>query len=638
MKSVEDYKESISERYIQDFKKELDFFDKIMIAPIVTKMKSVLKSNKKIEANNLEDLEDLWFWRKVLWIKIFDKQVFGSLLYKTLKFLKEKQEKILRAETEWRLDELLKLIIDWKLDVLEDHVDNKKEWDKKEWDKKEWDKKEWDKKEWDKKEWDKKEWDKKEWDKKEWDKESIKYNYKLSHEDFVKYFEWENFKQRDVGNCRLLATVDSLVSFWDYEKLIRSSVSKDEKGFKIRLPLWFTDRSKSKEYFVSFNELEKKQADITWNNMVLVDWKQGIQALVRAFLRHTSHDGNNLSDTDFLNLDGWFAGNAFNSLVYFSWMKTYRWKRNLDKRKQKEDLKWTNDINFVNQFYSVLKDFDPKYDMLTLTVCQLHETNKDRQNQASDNYDKLWHYSQGWNHEISVEAVHNVWWKLMITVSNPWDSGRSYDISFDELLPKCCDFSLCTKNIRKWLHETTGSYWEWSRKDKASDNVQNAEEIRNVNQMVELTWEENKELRKERGDIIVEKIDANKINVKSFNFTTQVEQKEWKIIIWKWKNMLAIPKDEISNSFNNKKNEVYRLYLYWAKIANMIHFIEKNYSKNNDELFLDDDWILKLDRTWPIPNTDIIKDWSKLWINKNSTKINFAKYLEKLWYKCEIKL
>lgn len=132
MLSVEQYKESISEKYIQDFKKELGFFDKILIAPIFSKMKDVLKSDKKINVDSLKDLEDLWFWRNILGIKIWNKELFEKLVNKTFSFLKEKQEKILQAQTEWRLSELLSLVINWKLDVLDQRVDgtsSQEKWD-----------------------------------------------------------------------------------------------------------------------------------------------------------------------------------------------------------------------------------------------------------------------------------------------------------------------------------------------------------------------------------------------------------------------------------------------------------------------------------------------------------------------------
>ena len=122
MLSAEQCKESISDRYIQDFKKELGFFEKIFLTPVFSKMKSILKSDKKIEANNIKDLEDLWFWRNILGIKIWEKQLFENLVNKTFNFLKEKQEKIIQAQTEWKLDELLDVVVNWKLGNLDQSV------------------------------------------------------------------------------------------------------------------------------------------------------------------------------------------------------------------------------------------------------------------------------------------------------------------------------------------------------------------------------------------------------------------------------------------------------------------------------------------------------------------------------------
>lgn len=127
--NIEEYKESISDKYIKDFKKGLRRFEKVMIFPIEKKMKEILKSNKKIDVSNLKDLEDLWFWRKVLGVKVWEKQLFESLMTKTFNFLKEKQEKIIQAQTEWRLDELSALVINGKLDILEQRVNTQDPWE-----------------------------------------------------------------------------------------------------------------------------------------------------------------------------------------------------------------------------------------------------------------------------------------------------------------------------------------------------------------------------------------------------------------------------------------------------------------------------------------------------------------------------
>lgn len=122
MTSIEQCKEGIANKYLEQFKSELSFFEKAMILPITGKMKEILKSNKKIDAENFSSLEDLWFRRKVLWVKIWDKEVFEWLVNKTFKFLKEKQERILEAQTQWKLEVLLESVINWKLDILNQNI------------------------------------------------------------------------------------------------------------------------------------------------------------------------------------------------------------------------------------------------------------------------------------------------------------------------------------------------------------------------------------------------------------------------------------------------------------------------------------------------------------------------------------
>ena len=50
MVSAEQCKEDIAKKYLDQFKSELNFFEKAMILPISNKMKEILKSDKKIDA------------------------------------------------------------------------------------------------------------------------------------------------------------------------------------------------------------------------------------------------------------------------------------------------------------------------------------------------------------------------------------------------------------------------------------------------------------------------------------------------------------------------------------------------------------------------------------------------------------
>ncbi|MCK9467040.1 MAG: hypothetical protein M0P94_01815 [Candidatus Absconditabacterales bacterium] len=123
MTQIEQYKNRISEKYIEDFKKDLSFFEKIMLMPISKKMDEILKSNKKITVDSLGDLEDLGFWRKVLGVRFGNKRLFEKLSSKVFNFLKEKQEKIIQAESSGRLEELQSLVIEGKLDDLEKNIE-----------------------------------------------------------------------------------------------------------------------------------------------------------------------------------------------------------------------------------------------------------------------------------------------------------------------------------------------------------------------------------------------------------------------------------------------------------------------------------------------------------------------------------
>jgi hypothetical protein len=53
MTNIEKYKEDIAERYIQDFKKELNFLEKTTIFFMSGKLEKILKSKDKIDVNNL---------------------------------------------------------------------------------------------------------------------------------------------------------------------------------------------------------------------------------------------------------------------------------------------------------------------------------------------------------------------------------------------------------------------------------------------------------------------------------------------------------------------------------------------------------------------------------------------------------
>ena len=476
----------------------------------------------------------------------------------------------------------------------------------------------------------------------------------LTNEEFKKCFEkWEDFQQTNVGDCWLLAAIDSLVSFWDYKKLIMTSVFiNNNKGFMIRLPLWAWV-NESKPFYVSFSELMKEQKGIEWTEykpITLWSWElkafRGLKALILAYWKKITWK----ETFDVSNLDGWYTERAFNDLIY--WMNTYICTRSLsyEETSEENDPSWMKDKNFVNAFKTVLEKFNTKNDMLTIGVNQLW-------NNSEENYSKLGHYSWS-NHVVSVEAVKKQWWNLIITLSNPWDSSKSYDISFNELLKSCSKFVLCTKKERKWLQKSHDSY-DKKRQEIWSSSVESQKDIKSLNQVIQLTWEKDKTLRKSRWDVIVTNKDiigfTEDLTISSFWLETEVKEEKWKIIITSWENTLSINRENLSHSYeyewDNNHNNNYPLYLYWSKIANFINRMKHDYINpkkwaNNNPFSLDSKWCLCFNEWWTSSMWGFLRSlykWSKtltilednwessLWIISNNVKNDLVEFLNTLY-------
>ena len=476
--------------------------------------------------------------------------------------------------------------------------------------------------------------------------DNIKKQKLLSKSDFKKYFEWEDFQQENIGNCRLLAVIDSLVSFWDYEKLIRTSVTKDNKWYTFYLPLW-APHLDSNKFFVSYEELDTNQVGIGWDTPILVIWKQWIQALVLAYWKKCTWK---YGQFDYNNLSSWQSDRALNDLVF--WIKTYSEVRTT--YSETEDQLWKKDLDFINKFYKTLEGFNRKYDMLTLSVNQLQENDLDRQNIKWEAYSSLWHYSKP-NHTISVEKVRKEKWKLIVTVSNPRDSNRTYDITFNDLIKSCHGFYLGTKRER----------WRLSKSDRtnsnqmtyhATDITKTIDDIQSINQVVQLTWEANEALREARWDILVTENKNNTFKVSSYDLEMNIKERGWQIIIYNNWIELSIDKKKLLNKYEyddkTVENNQYPLLLYWAKIANFINMMRKFYinpkkrDKSNNKAFRIINWSLQFDddpstfgwrnrirrksaeRFWD-DYIECLNDRNSLWISNNdkNTKQKIANLL-----------
>ena len=445
--------------------------------------------------------------------------------------------------------------------------------------------------------------------------ENLKYT--LSKEDFEEYFSWNEIYQENVWDCRLVSPIMSLVEFWGYERLIRTSVKKDENGFKISLPLWSPEPY---TYFISFEEINQVQLWISWDAPSLVDWKLWIQALVLAYWKMCTWK----DQFDYINLDGWSSNRVFNDLIYG--IEVYEAKRK--KVSYDKDPHGSCDKNFLNHLYDILENFNEKTDMIVLSVSVDLLTNA------------LWHYSNS-NHSISVKKVKKENWKLVITVWNLSEDYEDCDVTFEDLITSCARFFLWTTKERPWLKKSNKSYI-WKRKYCASAQSKNIDKVESVNQVVQLHWKGKEFLREARGDIIVTDMEYNVLKVSSYGLDTKVEERDWMVIISVWTNELYIDKSLLSNKYEYNReiiaNADYPFYLYWAKIANFVNMMRnfyinpKKWDEKNEAPFSLIDWVLQFDdNPKSFKSTDRIKrkfkeliwddyieclrDWESLWIN-----------------------
>lgn len=491
--------------------------------------------------------------------------------------------------------------------------------------------------------------------------------YILSKEDFHKYFEWDDFEQQNIWDCWLLAAIDSLINFPDYEDIIRKNVKREDNGFSFILPFWAPLWQTSKIY-VDFNELVTQQLTKEWDELLLVggdNVKDWIKALVKAYSKFVTL-GNN---TDYMNLSWWFPYYSFNNLVY--WMNIYVWERSIELWKE-YDGKWILDSAFCNQLKDVLRNFDNKNDMLVLWVSMLDGASTlfdlfidiDPAYVGEEKNGYMDHYSWEHRHALSVEQVKEKDWSIIVTISNPWKAWKkyTYDVTLDALLTSCRMFTLCTKNKKSWLHKHNPNDYDRDRENCASYGINKIDDVTTVNQVVQTTWKEDEVLRAVRKNIIVNKNKNGVLDVQSYDLNMRVKEENWLIIINHWTKHLKINKSDLSKTYRYnwkyEKSENYPLYLYGVKIANFVNRMRKLYidtekrdKSNNKPFSISKDWYLQFDdnrkahdglrtRIWRMIESiwdDYIiclKDWSSLWVSSwdYSTKKKIADFLNEFVY------
>lgn len=458
-------------------------------------------------------------------------------------------------------------------------------------------------------------------------------DYTLSKEDFQTYFEGENFKQGNIWNCWLVATVDSLVSYWGYEDLIRKSVTMTNEWFKIIMPLW-SPKWEWKEVIINEKDFSY-QISINWDFFNLVNWKKWIKALIIAYWKVSTWNDN----FDVMNLEWWNVWNYFNTLIY--WINSYsKVRENINWKKWAREYLWIEDNWFKDELKSVLEWFNTETDLLTVTI-----------NQGYSWYNKLYNYKENkwwdiaWDHEVSIEWTYEKDWKLFIIISNPWDSGKSYEISFEDLLESTCAYTLWSKVIKDNLSNSTwNDNWTRILPKSLGKNRDN----KSLNQVILSTWALSKNEENNRW-FVISRIEnwTNYIDSrwKADTFITNDDNYNPTINIWN--NKLSLKKDYFSKKYNNNENYRFQSRLYPQRLSVFINKMRSDYidkklfnADNQNPFYIWEDWSIKIDDNTDNYNsiddkikrktakflwidTTLLQDWSLLWIEWNNKE---AKY------------
>lgn len=452
--------------------------------------------------------------------------------------------------------------------------------------------------------------------------EQLPTEYTLSEADFKEYFEGDDFQQQNVWNCRLISAVDSLTHYGEYEKLIRTSVTKTPDGFTFTMPLW-SPKGKWKKIEVTKEDLGD-QISIRWTGLSLLEGKEGIKSLMVAYGKIATGKDK----FDLMNLEGWWSHKAFNTLVYNMniYIELKGWE--------------STDEEFGKKLKSVLEWFNARNDVLVVNIRQ------------GDRYDELLKYwEKDWgNHAVSVEKTYINNWQLFVVLSNPHDSNRSYSVSFDSLMQSCRGFDLGTH--REIVELTAETSTDEGMRTYAAIQIKN---ITTLNQIIQKTGWLDKNLSLSRGDVIVKHVD----------WKTFVESR-WKkdtYIVATWakditspnmvhitvgNNMLSLSKNKFSNIFNETEDDNYQSHLYPPRLTVLINKMRHDYidkkmrnSSNKNPFSIDKEWRLvfddaiRLDRNRVVANLllntklKILEDWDSLWIDKNDieTKQKIAGFL-----------
>ena len=291
-------------------------------------------------------------------------------------------------------------------------------------------------------------------------KEELWWNL-LSDEDFREHF-LSKLSQRNLWDCWLVAAINCLRLHTKYKELIQKSVRKVPDGFEITFPLW-APYLRWKIVKVTNRELYP-QISIWAEELMTLDGEDGLKALAIAYGKVST--GKDIFDIR--ALDEGNVGSYFNTLVYgvssySRWRQTYRQDaRGEWKFDTKEDAWFITEITRAASMSS-------HENMMTVTIPiasggQIDDLLDFRK---SENTLKK-------NHEFSVDSVIRKWWKIQsIILINPWDSHSPFTLSLKEFQRLTLSYTFWAYDPRVFglTHTKDTDIWKREKWKSATENI-----------------------------------------------------------------------------------------------------------------------------------------------------------------------
>lgn len=282
----------------------------------------------------------------------------------------------------------------------------------------------------------------------------------LSDEEFRKHFEWE-LMQKNIGNCYLVAVINSLRLHTDFKKLIQKSVKKVPDGFEFTLPLgapypyWKVVKVTERDYY--------PQLTIGAKELIVLDGNDWLKALAIAYWKIST--GQDEYDTRLLT--GWNEVNVMNTMFY--WISGYSRSRDKFTYDKNDKIVWNKkeDTPFVIELKNVLDMFN-RGKLMTVNF-PINESDI-----VDDIFDFRKQPELAWNslHAFTVHSVVKTGNNIhSVIIINPWDSTKKIKLSIKKFLHLVTSYSLGAYDPRIfWItHNSKKDIWNRSEIDQSEN-------------------------------------------------------------------------------------------------------------------------------------------------------------------------